>query len=568
MNVIKVFRYAVFGAALGAALLLVSCPFAMDTSGKDEEEGTGSLEISVSSSGLSSSRNLVPDVLLEVVSYDIAGTGPSGKTFSVVGLTPGSTRNVSDLVPGAWSVAATGFNASGEEIVSDSAPATVLSGKTTSVPLTCIPFSGNGTLTLNVSWPADTVEDTARTWASLGVPGGSFGTSFEFSPPTQSAGNVSAAWTDSALKNGFHTLRVQLKDGASVLWTSNIETVLILDGKITSGSWTLSAGNLAQGGVTMNIGSDAYPPVTVALSGAVSELYQDPESEMTVSAESDLSGASWEWYLDGEKIQGAGQNSYTVEGKNLAKGFHTLDAVAYGGNRAGSKGISFYVVPLSDMQYYADRVAGYACNKASIVRSGGTYTLKSGPGLADDGSEDSLNEFVMELPATPRRGGKAFLGIFAAPNGTLLTANYSVSFERTIATGTDVMMYFNLTVDGPGVTNTRGGTGVLVAFPCEKPAPTAARYVLRPETPINNISGGTISGITRINSSLFHDAAGNVATLQTLIDKGLVLKNALTKDKGAPQTKSMAGTLLIVGDTLKGNMSNAEMVVSKLEYSF
>jgi hypothetical protein len=45
-------------------------------------------------------------------------------------------------------------------------------------------------------------------------------------------------------------------------------------------------------------------------------------------------------------------------------------------------------------------------------------------------------------------------------------------------------MYFNLTVDGPDVENKSGSSGVLVAFPCEKPEPTAARYVLRPQTAI------------------------------------------------------------------------------------
>ncbi len=553
--------------AAAALPLLVSCPLSMG-GGDDDAGGVGSLEISVSSSDLSSSRNLSPDVPLEVVSYDIAGTGPSGKTFSVAGLTPGSTRSVSNLVPGAWSVVATGFNASGQEIVTAAAPATVLSGKTTPVPLTCTPFTGTGILTLNVSWPIDTVAATARMWASWAVTGSSFGEPTEFSTPAQSGGNVSTAWTNSGLQNGFYTLKVQLKDGASILWTSNIETVLVLKGKTTSGSWTLSAGNLAQGGVAMSLGSATYPPATVTLEGAVAQLSQAPGRAMTVSASSDLAPATWEWYLDGENIPGASTNSHTVEGKDLSRGVHTLDAVVYGGNRAGSKGTSF-LVELSDMLPFSDIVAGYASNKADILEgSSGTYTLRSGPGLADDGSEDTLNEFVMELPNTPRRGGKAFLGILAARDGTPLTGNYSVSFERQIVSGTDVMMYFNLTVDGPDVENKSGSSGVLVAFPCEKPEPTAARYVLRPQTAINNISGGTIEGITRISSSVFHDASGDVATLQTLIDKGLVLKNLLTKDKGAPQTKVLAGTLIIVGDTLKGNMSNAEMVVSKLAYSF
>jgi hypothetical protein len=49
---------------------------------------------------------------------------------------------------------------------------------------------------------------------------------------------------------------------------------------------------------------------------------------------------------------------------------------------------NFLFGELSDMLPFSDIVAGYASNKADILEgSSGTYTLRSGPGLADDGSE-------------------------------------------------------------------------------------------------------------------------------------------------------------------------------------
>jgi hypothetical protein len=320
--------------ALFCALALAACGNPA-LPGTGDSPATGSLVIDVAS--IVASRNLDPGVNLAVARYTLSGSGPDFASFSVPNVT-GDSTTVPDLVPGAWTVSAIGYNDSGVAIVQDSTPTTVFAGETATAILVCLPIEGNGSLTLNLSWPADLII-TPEVQAVL-TPKGGTGQNLVFG-----TGSTSASWASSTLTNGYYTLSIQLKETSgtpSVLW-GRVENVLILAGKTTVGSWTFMSTDLAlsqSGGIAVTVSSSPNPPITVGLSGNSATLAVG--SGMTVTASSSVMPVTYQWYLNGAPIADATAVSVTV-GADLATGPYWLDVVVTATSSAGSAGCQFRV---------------------------------------------------------------------------------------------------------------------------------------------------------------------------------------------------------------------------------
>ncbi|MFA7108350.1 MAG: hypothetical protein WC162_04330, partial [Sphaerochaetaceae bacterium] len=87
----------------------------------DSEEQTGILKISFDS-GVS--RTLVPDISMEVKSYEISGEGPGGNEFSTLE-SKGEEVIIPNLYKGNWTITVLGLNSDGIAIGEGSSSVTI-----------------------------------------------------------------------------------------------------------------------------------------------------------------------------------------------------------------------------------------------------------------------------------------------------------------------------------------------------------------------------------------------------------------------------------------------------------
>jgi sugar lactone lactonase YvrE len=300
---------------------------------------TDSATLRISLASDTRARTLQPGVSLDVITYDIAGSNTTGDSFEATGI--GATLFQKEgLTPGTWTVQATGRNQAGDAIAV-SAPATVTLdiAETESLSLLCLPLEGNGTLSIELSWPAGSVT-TPAIEATLTPRGGSA------APIAFTITGNAASHSSTSLQNGYYTLIVKLKDESLSGWLawSKVETVLIVKGRTTSANWVLEEDEVdtpAPSGMALILASDTKKPIAISLSGQQSILEEG--STMTVSATGTPAPSSWQWYLDGDLLAGQTSSSTTV-GSGLAAGrIHTLTVIGTTDDLEGSADIRFSV---------------------------------------------------------------------------------------------------------------------------------------------------------------------------------------------------------------------------------
>lgn len=314
-----------------AILTSVSCNFPPAGS-------TATLKINLSSN--TNAKTIQPGISLDVVTYDIFGSGPSGATFQALGI--GSTiYRKEGLLPGDWSVYAIGKNAAGTSIAQSATSAVTLAlAETKTVGLTCLPYVGNGSLRIDLSWPSEAAV-TPVIEASLTPEGGtSVPITFTIT------GNKASYLSDPTLTNGYYTLSLKLKDSSMsnyLVW-SKVESVLIFKDQLTTANWVLTVDDADAApapGIALTLTSDTKKPITITLSGYYNDLQQG--STMTVSATGTPTPTSWQWYLDGDILTGETSSSTTVGSGLVAGSAHTLTVIGKTTELARSADVRFRI---------------------------------------------------------------------------------------------------------------------------------------------------------------------------------------------------------------------------------
>ena len=294
---------------------------------------TGSLILCFGTSG-PGARTIVPSVDLEIASYDVQGSGPEGAAFSASAVT-GSSSQWDDLVAGSWAVTADGKNAEGEVVATGTANATIVAGETAQATITVSPPEGQGSIQVDLSWPASVVSAPSVT-ASLAAEDG---TLFALTTTLTSGGG---SCTTGQVGSGYYYLTIQLFNGNKLVW-GRTEAVRILAGAVARAAYPLAEQDVngtPHGGLALSIQPDLMTPFTVTLSGvqAILPLHVD----MTVSASSEVEPDAWRWFVDGQQVPGSGSPTLTF-GSALAPGNYWLDVVAQRGSILSS-GHGFFVV--------------------------------------------------------------------------------------------------------------------------------------------------------------------------------------------------------------------------------
>ncbi|MCK4906890.1 MAG: hypothetical protein KAS64_05040 [Spirochaetes bacterium] len=385
----------------------------------------GSLTLAFGSNTLS--KTIVPDVDMNIVSYDIQGNGPSGATFSRLNITTGSV-SINDLVIGAWTVVVYGKNAAGDIIGSGSSPAVIAEGQSTSVAITVIPQEGNGTLSITVYW--DTEIPNPNLTAILTKLGG---LPVEFSNFTYGVNSFS--YIDSAVAPGYYTLQLKLKSGTDDVWGS-APAIRILTGFTTSVNLSAEAPASDPSAGTFGVYSETVP--------------LDVEYGVDAEVISLQSLWSCELYTNDTVDPGEGSSCIKVVGTNLGVGFYirrrplgsTIDFTdidyihfMYKGNNGFKVAVVDQFVRSIDM----DVLPGYG-----LVTNGTWCNIKI-PLSAFPGLDASKIESYFYIEATPVHGHSPG-DIFYIDNIYFSGTNYSGNTNTPISNSPEEFGLYSETV--------------------------------------------------------------------------------------------------------------------------
>jgi len=280
-------------------------------------------------------RTIQPTLDMAPASWDVVGTGPEGAAFSQLGLTSATVVQKS-LIPGSWLIEVTARNTGGAAIGYGSTTITVAAGEVTLASVTVRPLVGDGTLDVQVTWPAG-VLTTPVLGADL-APSGS-----AFAPLPLNVGTNSASHLGTHA-NGYYALRLMLRDQGTLVW-GTVEAVRIIAGETSAALFALT-NDVNRGGLGLQIVTDLQNPITVTLAGSASLARG---STMTVSATTSEAVDSYQWYLQGEPV---GTNSSSIAiGSGLGLGHYWLSLVVMKGTIMSSQSLEFDVVPAAIRSY-------------------------------------------------------------------------------------------------------------------------------------------------------------------------------------------------------------------------
>jgi len=194
------------------------------------KKDTGSILVLITEK-VSKAKSLLPSLDMTPASYMIKGSGPAGASFTQAVTSTSAT--ISNLVAGAWSIIVEAYNgdAPATLIGSGTGTVTVAAGKTESLEITVIPLSGDGSLSLTVSWPSGVLSSPSIE-ASLTPTTGGSAQSLSFM-----IADNSASYSSNSIDAGYYTLSLCLKDGGVVVG-GKTDSVRIIAGQTTTGSYT------------------------------------------------------------------------------------------------------------------------------------------------------------------------------------------------------------------------------------------------------------------------------------------------------------------------------------------
>lgn len=319
----------------------------------------------------SASKILVPSLDMNIATYAYAGTGPSGATFSAAASATAYTA--SNLVQGSWSVTVNGLNAAGTVIDTGMASVNVVTGQTATVNIVVAPIVGNGTLSVNLTWPAALVSIPQIT-ASLTSTGGVI-TPLSFSTPT----NGTSTYTGT-VGNGYYTLSIQLLDNGHLVMGS-VEIARIVTGQTTTGTYNYTSINVGKGSIIVNITPGITNPIPVTVSGTIATVATGTPVNLSASVPAG-SSVTYVWYVNGASVGTGATFALNTATSPLSVGSYRVDCVALSTNGQNAGDSTFFMnvtaATSATLQWNASTSQGVTGYKVYIGMASGQY----GSGIA------------------------------------------------------------------------------------------------------------------------------------------------------------------------------------------
>jgi hypothetical protein len=344
-------------AAIGALFTIISC-----SSPISPVNMSGSLSIAIGNKSLA--RTLLPDISMDPASYLVDGYGPSDASFTLT-LDGQSTATAKHLAFGLWTVRVTAKTASGVDIGVGAATAVIRSNAATFLEIALVPYSGFGSVALDLNWTASDVpipEVDASLLPAIGSP-----RTLQFGV---SAVDGRASFSASDVPAGYYTLALKLKDSGELVMGA-IEIVRVAKDAVTKGAFTFDEANNTRGTLSVNITPTLNDPYEVAIAGAAQSQCLGSTQTLLASVPNCSSNVVFIWYVNG--VSQSTGSSFCF-GKGAALGCYRIDvtAISADGTRAGSASRQIEIIPGTGL------CVGYAANGAaagSVPLDGTQYLL-------------------------------------------------------------------------------------------------------------------------------------------------------------------------------------------------
>ena len=176
------------------------------------------------------SRTIMPNSFLPVDHYDLSGDGPNGETLYISDIT-GTTKSISSILTGSWTISAIGKNSSNEIIAKGSNSVTIIEDSTVDVNIDVNYLQENsGIVDIIINWPVSITVDEIELQIN--------------SDPTTDiyTGGQSAGYNNSSFTSGFHRLIFRIKNNGNIIAVV-IESVHIYDNYTSSKTVNLLEGS-------------------------------------------------------------------------------------------------------------------------------------------------------------------------------------------------------------------------------------------------------------------------------------------------------------------------------------
>ena len=317
-------------------MLLVAFSFASCSSTADSvdlvaTESPATAEASGSSEDLESQMRAIfgiEDEDVDIASYRIRGVGEDGASFDWVEVTEPQVA-IAGVRRGQWTIYAQALNEDGDVVASGQLE-TFLSSDAPTTSLMFTENDGVGDVHTQISWnTAQVINPSVEVYVKK-VDG-----NFASRPSSEvTYGEAGTAWWDaSGLEAGSYVARFVFKDGETVIGGA-AAALRIITGYTSVGFVDMTVGDM---NTTYSINLDNIP-ADVTTGALLNE-----NGLVTFTTEGSASGLSYEWYINGEKVEGETGRALDLDGRNLAKGFYRVDLVVQGGRYGSINSFSIVV---------------------------------------------------------------------------------------------------------------------------------------------------------------------------------------------------------------------------------
>lgn len=207
----------------------------MDNVSIEEPIFSGLLKINFGQSG---SKSILPSADdLTITHYDVNASGPDNHTFEVLNTTQTSIEK-SGINFGLWTITVYGKNAQGIVIAAGSEDI-VMENSNATININLLPLAGEGSLTIDVSWPVDVIDNPTIT-ATLKK----LGETAQAIPFPVIATNQ-VPYEYSVIDSGSYTLVIALSNNGITVATI-IESIIVLQDITTNATIALSSNEINQ----------------------------------------------------------------------------------------------------------------------------------------------------------------------------------------------------------------------------------------------------------------------------------------------------------------------------------
>ncbi len=388
---------------------------------------TGSLSISV---GAGSTRTIMPDDIA-IVGYRLSGTGPAGASIPM-SASPSGDFTFQELAIGDWTITVDGLDNASSVIATGSTTLTIIGGRTQNAAISLVPISsGNGTLTVAISWPATT--DITNIYGSLESQTVGQNPLSMFFTVTDSS-----AYYGGSIPAGTYRLKLYFgnQQGSGHLASPRMETIVIYPNKTTNWAIELTDNDLFSSSKDITSFRLASP----AVSGTIDETATWPEITVVVPIGTDLTNLVPIFTTTGATVQ--------VETTPQISGQSTNDFTSpvYYKVKATDNSIKTYTVALNYWNCYTtanglghDLVRGIAKTGSgadatfyAATYNGVSISTNGGSAWTNYTTVDGLaSNYIKDIAVTDSGG---ITTIYAATNsGLSISTNGGVSWTTALA---------------------------------------------------------------------------------------------------------------------------------------